>query len=68
MGSLAKNKLSDVAEMLNQRGFACYSIGNDELWKITGSCFLDHYDILMWPNVGRAHRSLASSLLEKMES
>ena len=66
-GSWEKNKLSNVIKMLDSKEYTCYFIGNDELWKITGSCFLDYYDIRMWSNVGCVHRLLAPDLYKNME-
>lgn len=66
MGSWSRNKLSDIIEYFDSKGFSCFWIGNDELWRIT-DCWFDHYQLHYWSNVGCAHRNRARSIYNNME-
>lgn len=67
MGNWAEHKLADVLEYMEKKGFSCYWIGNNELWRITGGCWLDHYDIHYWSNIGCVHETRARGIFKKME-
>ena len=54
-------------DYLDEIGFTCYWAGRGELWRIT-QCWQRHYGGVFWSNVACAHRRLAPSLLEKMET
>ena len=54
-------------DFLDEIGFTCYWAGRGELWRITG-CWQPHYGGVFESNVACAHRELAPSLLEKMET
>lgn len=58
--------LTDATRLLNGKGFTCYWMGTDKLWRITG-CELEAYDHFHdWSNVACVHRS-QTELSEKME-
>jgi len=67
MGSWSEQKLMDAIKMLDDFGFICYWAGQDKLWRIDESCWLDHYDWHVWSNVACANRDLNSIVAKKME-
>jgi FkbM family methyltransferase len=69
MGSWAKQHLSTLIDLLDQRGFRCYWPGyGGYIWRITG-CWLDLYKVHTWSNVACVNENVDSvrSLADEME-
>mmetsp|Transcript_22385 Transcript_22385/g.33076 ORF Transcript_22385/g.33076 Transcript_22385/m.33076 type:complete len:435 (-) Transcript_22385:377-1681(-) len=63
-----KYSLSRVITMLEETfHFACYFIGDREVWRISHGCWQEHYSIPFWSNVGCVSVPRAPTLLTKME-
>ena len=66
VGDWANYHIMDAVNLLNQKGFTCYWLGTDLLWRLTG-CHHKYYDTYhRWSNVGCVHRS-QKKLAEVME-
>ena len=57
VGSWSNYHIMDAVNLLDQKQFTCYWLGDEELWRITG-CYIGYYDLIhQWSNVGCVHRS-----------
>ena len=66
MGDRSSQNLSDIIEMLNNRRFTCYWVGNNEVWRIS-DCIQKQNTQNFWSNIGCAHRTIAPQILKNME-
>lgn len=67
MGSWGQQHLIDAIKMLDDLGFTCYWAGEDRLWRLDESCWLDHYDYHTWSNVACVNRKLNREVAMNME-
>lgn len=67
MGSWGKQRLLDATKMLDDLGFTCYWAGEDRLWRLDDSCWLDHYHHHGWSNVACVNRELNREVARNME-
>ena len=64
-----KQPLSAIIEYLDgEFGFTCYWAGEDRLWRLDDSCWLDHYNQHGWSNVACVNRELNRKVAQNMES
>ena len=66
-GDWNQQKLYDAMTMLKEYGFVCYWSGVNQLWKMTDTCWLDHFEFHQWSNVACVSPQHQPQLAAKME-
>ena len=68
MGSWQDQKLMDAIDLLDNLHFTCYRAGDERLWRIDQSCWMEHYSWHVLSNIACANRILFPEVAKRMES
>lgn len=67
VGDWKVQKLESAVAMLGEVGFVCYWAGINQLWKISETCWMDHYEFHNWSNVACVATKHQPKLAARME-
>jgi FkbM family methyltransferase len=66
-GDWLQQKLEDTVNMLKDYGFVCYWAGVNQLWRMSDTCWHNHFEFHMWSNVACVAHEHQPKLAAKME-
>jgi FkbM family methyltransferase len=67
IGDWLGQKLKDAVDMLTEHGLVCYWSGVNQLWKLSDTCWIHHFEFHMWSNIACVAPKYKPKLAERME-